>query len=237
MTIADLSLKPGGFGCSEDAGQGAHPGCPYLVNYALGRLSSGQALAVATHLALCLRCKAQVANIEGAAGLLLETVAPKPVSSVCLKGLMQRLGSCDRAAAPPPRALTPDGDPLLPPVLERQAGCAGRRLAWRRLMPGIDQIRLKLGQGGERVRLVRLHSGTTMPQHCHSGEELTVILSGSLTDGTRHYERGDFVSAGADHHHQPRATGEEPCVTLSVTQGPMKPDGWYYRIWNFFLRF
>jgi putative transcriptional regulator len=58
-----------------------HPGGERLVDYASGALPEPLALLVATHLALCPRCRRATAELEAVGGALLEGLAPAPLAA------------------------------------------------------------------------------------------------------------------------------------------------------------
>jgi ChrR Cupin-like domain len=58
-----------------------------------------------------------------------------------------------------------------------------------------------------RLRLTRVAAGRAMPRHTHAGAELTLVLSGGLSDGAGHFQRGDVDSADASTDHQPTSAG------------------------------
>lgn len=62
----------------------------------------------------------------------------------------------------------------------------------------------------------------TMPLHDHHGEELTLVLSGSFSDGTATYHRGDLVTQDSGQAHAPMI-GDEACLCLFAAEGPIRP--------------
>src|SRR6185437_7787825 len=82
-----------------------HPGAELLVAYAAGGSDEPVSLIVATHLALCPDCRREVTNAEHAGGMLLDDLAPAPLSDSVLTSVMARLNGAEAkpASARPPR--------------------------------------------------------------------------------------------------------------------------------------
>ena len=77
-------------------------------------------------------------------------------------------------------------------------------------------------KGKATARLLRIPPGVAVPEHSHSGTELTVVLAGSYADGPQRFERGDIQQADTEVHHSPSVVGTEECVCLVATDAPLK---------------
>ena len=95
-------------------------------------------------------------------------------------------------------------------------------LRWRRLGPGVQQVRLDDKSGGPSMRLLKITGGRSVPEHGHEGAEMTMVLAGGFSDAGRSFARGDIEWADADVVHQPVADDGEDCICLAVTDGPLK---------------
>jgi len=94
------------------------------------------------------------------------------------------------------------------------------RLKWSRRPGGMSEIRLgKVSGDGVEARLVKLKPGGGVPRHDHSGEELTLVLSGAFRDESGRYQPGDVCEAGPGVDHHPRVEGDDDCVCLIVRRG------------------
>ena len=72
------------------------------------------------------------------------------------------------------------------------------------------------------MRLLRIPAGKPVPEHGHGGRELTLVLSGSFSDSTGRFSRGDLEDADETLEHQPIAGEEEDCICLAVTDAPLR---------------
>ena len=62
-----------------------------LLEYASGVLPEPPALLVATHLALCPRCRRVTSELEALGGALLEGMAPEPLAEASLEQALTRI--------------------------------------------------------------------------------------------------------------------------------------------------
>ncbi|MFC3226705.1 ChrR family anti-sigma-E factor [Marinibaculum pumilum] len=218
-----------------------HPVEEFLLDYALGHLPEAWALAVATHLTFCPDCRNRVAGYERMAGQAVAEAGPVPMGEGSLAAVLQRLDAPPAMAESPPAArpdapLSIDGVPL-PAPLRRYlaAGEAGR--SWRRVMSGLDELRLPVGEEGQKAVLLRIQPGRAMPWHTHRGEEMTVVLDGGFVDASGEFRRGDCALLDSQVDHRPVAMEDRACLCLAVTDAPLKLTGPVGRWLNPLIRY
>ncbi|MBL8645213.1 MAG: cupin domain-containing protein [Rhodospirillaceae bacterium] len=200
---------------------GHHPQGDALWAYAAGTLDEASSVLVATHLALCPSCRADVARMEAMGGEMLEDVGTAAMSASAFTDILSRIDEPVEAkpAAQPVRAA--HNDTLLPrPLRDYVSGDA----PWKKLTTGVEYIDLKVRAEGRRARLLKIAPGTRVPRHGHSGEEMTMVLAGGYSDEFGSYARGDVETADVSHVHQPVADAGEPCICLTVTRGALLPS-------------
>jgi putative transcriptional regulator len=224
-----------------------HPPEEMLLDYAAGALGEAESLLVATHLALCTACRADVAAMEAVGGALLETIPAGPEATPglddVLASVMARLDEPDaaRIAVRPPAS--GGARPALPEPLRSYLGCDIAGIPWQPVMRGLDERPIDLGgrgagsRAGAKVRMLRIHPATAMPQHTHRGREMTLVLAGGFRDATGHYGRGDLALTDASVDHTPVADADEACVCLVATEAPVRLTGVLGRLFNPFVRF
>jgi len=200
-----------------------HPDDATLMSYAAGGLNEALSAAVAAHIAICPRCRDEVANMElmGEAMLLGPALARGEPVAV--------------PPAPPVRRARPSSaaeahDDPLPLPLVRRYGLTMRSIPWRLLAPGIMQHRLQVADGEGDLRLLKIASGLRMPEHGHGGTELTLVLDGAYSDVTGDYRRGDVQDVGEDVEHRPYADPALGCVCLIASEKPARFKGLLGRI-------
>ena len=209
-----------------------HPSEDLLLAYAAGSLDEPRSLLVATHLALCPHCRAVVSKAEAIGGTLLDTADAAPMSAGALQSVLARLDDDQDAGAGRPIRVSAKPEAASSRIPEPLRGYLEGRaidsLSWRRVAPGIRRHDLSMkgtAQGGEESYLLRLEPEVVVPRHGHHGEEMTLVLEGGFTDNGAHFERGDVEQADGSIEHQPIVDPGEPCVTLVVTDGPLRFTG------------
>ena len=212
-----------------------HPGDDLLIAYAAGSQEEPVALVVATHLALCPRCRDEVAHLEELGGLLLEE---QPTEALGESNLEQVLARLDEPAPEPPQEPAVRADEtgtLVPQPLRDYLGGGLEALQWTTFR-GLQKSELLTDRLGFRTRLMRIEAGTAMPTHSHDGSELTLVLAGGFSDEHGHFVRGDVAEADPSIDHQPVADTGEDCICLAVTDAPLRLTGPFGRLLNPFLR-
>ena len=221
----------------------------WLLDYAAGSTAEAQGLLVATHLALCAPCRLRIKEYEALGGALLDELPPTPLSPSAGDRLQQALQTLEAAPAASPTATSrtaapaasaPDPAPPRrrgPKVFSRPLAVSlpgplrpyvhGRleELRWRRLKEGLSEAELPLPTDGPRTRLLLLQAGATIPRHAHKGTEGVLVLSGGLSDRERHMRRGDVMICDDSVIHDNVADPDEDCLSLVVTEGPIRLTG------------
>jgi putative transcriptional regulator len=208
-----------------------HPSDERLVDYASGAMPEPPALLVATHLALCPRCRRAVSDLEAVGGALLELVTPARLAENSLERTLARL---DEPAAPA-RPAAPGTDAALPQPLRGYLAASLDCLPWRRIGP-IAEVRLLTGFAGFTTRLLWARAGAAVPAHTHAGSEMTLVLRGGFRDERGHFALGDVDEADASVDHRPVADDDEDCICLTVSDAPLKLTSRLGRLLNPFLR-
>ncbi len=214
-----------------------HPGDDLLVSYAAGSLDEPTSILIATHLALCPVCRAQVSKAESIGGELLNEVEPTDVQQDALDAVLARLEETvdERTDDTEPTVVSDDGLNL-PQPLKHYVDGSVKTLPWRWLGPGVHYAPVAPTAKGPKVGMLRIAPGARVPMHGHSGNELTMVLAGGYTDATGNFRRGDVEAADDGLVHQPIADAGEECVCLVVTEGDMQPTGLIAKLVQPFFR-
>ena len=196
-----------------------HPGAEMLLDYAAGNVPEPVGLLLATHLALCPRCRRETAVYEQAGGLLLEQVRDDQEPAAAeWQALLTRLEvPAEAVAEPTPRRA---GD--LPRPLADYLGRDLDDLNWRRVGHGIAAFDVLPARRGPRAVLVRIPYGVAVPEHGHGGTEATLVLHGGYADTIGRFRRGDLQLADGTLRHGPRADLGEDCLCLAVIEGDLR---------------
>lgn len=198
-----------------------------LMQYAAGAESEPVSLFIATHLALCPRCRGIVQEHERVGGVLFDRHDPAELAPGALDAI---LGSLDEQEVEVPKPPEPLGfEPLFPEPLRSYVGPA-HALKWRMLVPGVQKIEIGLGTPPLTARLLRFKPGFRPPLHTHDGAERTLVLAGGYTDDEGHFGPGDVAIRYGDKDHDQKFDEGEPCVGLFVNDGPLVPRTWLGKI-------
>ncbi|HKL56043.1 MAG: ChrR family anti-sigma-E factor [Roseovarius sp.] len=184
-----------------------------LAAYAAGNLPYPFAMVIASHVSLCLECRAALEAHQGIGGALLESAETVAVSDGLKADILSRL---DEPHAPEP---VYERKGALPgPVMSALKGRAPR---WKTLGMGVRQDILHAGKDGS-VRLLHIPPGQAVPDHSHNGLELTLVLQGSFSDETGRFGVGDLEIADEDLEHTPIADPGDACICLAATDAPLR---------------
>ncbi|MEH6445523.1 MAG: ChrR family anti-sigma-E factor [Oceanospirillaceae bacterium] len=195
-----------------------------LVSYAAGAMSQSMALVVACHISMCNVCRDRVYSTEAIGGMLLESLEPAAISEDALNKLLARLDEepIVQVSKAEERLSSTEQDNV-PAPLNDFIGNSLNEINWKSILPGIHyyDISCKTEFGGV-SRLLRISPGKSMLLHSHEGNELTLILRGSITDEVGRFTVGDIADLDSDIEHQPLVDGDEDCICLVATDAPLK---------------
>ncbi|MCE8524977.1 ChrR family anti-sigma-E factor [Ruegeria pomeroyi] len=184
-----------------------------LAAYAAGNLPHAFAVVVASHVSLCEQCRVALEAHQAVGGTVLEEIAAVAVSSSLKNDILAQL---DAPFRPEP---VYERNGIYPgPVIEALKGRAPR---WKKLGMGVRQDILTADTNGS-VRLLYIPPGQAVPDHSHSGLELTLVLQGSFSDETGRFGVGDLEIADEDLEHTPIADDGEACICLAATDARLR---------------
>ena len=75
-----------------------------------------------------------------------------------------------------------------------------------------------------------------MPDHTHTGTELTLVLTGAFSHDGGRFACGDVEDADSTVDHQPVVEDGEECVCLVAMEGQLHLRGWIGRLMQPFVR-
>ena len=189
-----------------------------LMSYAAGTLDEAFSVVVASHISLCVECRARLGAFEAVGGAALEEVGETAMGAGSLTETMARI----RAARPEPAPRRPAGR-LPAPIGDYVRGDI-EDIAWRSVGGGVRQMKLKTS-GEATVRLIYIPAGQAVPDHGHVGLEVTMVLSGAFRDETDRFGPGDVEIANDDLEHTPVAEEGEPCICIAATRSRLRFRG------------
>ena len=205
-----------------------------LTGYSAGLLPEAFSLLVATHISLCDECRARLEAHDAVGGVVLDSCEGVAMSDASFAETLAQLGGKLPAHASASRAPAP-ATGVFPAPLRDYVGGDTNAVRWRPVGGGVRQAILPTARGAS-ARLLYIPAGTAVPDHGHTGTELTLVLSGAFDDATDHFGRGDVEIADEDLEHTPVAAPGAPCICLAVTDAPLRFNGLIPRLLQPFLK-
>ncbi|WP_210395368.1 ChrR family anti-sigma-E factor [Motiliproteus sediminis] len=207
-----------------------HPDDASLASFAAGGSPQNFACVMQLHLDQCDRCRQRVGQAETLAGLFFGQQPADRFSAASKSRLMAML---DQPADESPSA-RPRGTPV-PELLRDWSDQQVDQLPWRRIAPGIKQVRFPEVSGD--LYLLRIAPGTCLPEHGHGGGEMTLVLSGSYSDEIGRFTPGNVADLDDSIEHQPIADRNRDCICLVATDAPLRFKDWAPRLFQRLLNF
>ncbi|MBS0252193.1 MAG: cupin domain-containing protein [Proteobacteria bacterium] len=207
-----------------------HPNPENLMSCAAGSMPEALAAVMACHMTICPRCRKELAFLDSVGAALLEDISPTP--------LVMKMPSPNVPARQPKSIAENSIKSDVPAPLRKFVGNRLADINWKRVTPGIWQFPIPLAKhSNSSLKLIKVGAGLKLPDHGHSGLELTLVLQGAFSDEFGSYEVGDVVEMGEDVAHAPVAAEETGCICLIASEGPMRFHGLLARIVQKFTGF
>lgn len=195
-----------------------------LMSFAAGALPDALSAVAAAHIAMCERCRREVASLERVGAALLAELVPATLdraeppastAAIAAEPAQRRQRAAPNGEVPKPLARLLEGD------LDA--------VRWRRLGLGVWHRRLPLTGRGT-LGLLKVAPGRMVPEHSHSGAELTLVLRGSFHDVTGAYRAGDVADLDETVEHTPVADPGPDCICLVASEKPARFRGLVARL-------
>jgi putative transcriptional regulator len=184
-----------------------------LMSFAAGSLPGALAAVAAAHVAMCARCRDEVAFLERVGAALL---ADMPEAALA------RPGPAMPAIDVPPGAPASTRRDEIPTPLVRLVGGSLDAVRWRWIAPGLWHRPLPVGGHGA-LQLLKGLPGVRVPEHGHGGSELTLVLRGALVDRTGRYGPGDVADVDEEvERHAPAADPDAGCICVVANEQPSR---------------
>lgn len=196
-----------------------HPDIASLMCCSAGSQPEACAAVIASHLAYCPACRAEVRRMQKIGAVLFDTLEPAKLSDtapiVAMRACESETGKTESWRSMPCKECSGD----VPPPLAALIGEKLDDVPWRWVAPGVWTYRVPLSKGchGD-LRLFKIAPGHTVPAHENAGCELTIILRGSYRDENGTYRAGDVADLDEGVAHGPVACPQKGCICLTATE-------------------
>jgi putative transcriptional regulator len=195
------------------------------MSFAAGSLPAAFAVVASGHIGHCTDCRAKVAKAQSLGGAVLENVEPVALSQGAANNLLERLEAEDRKTREDAPALVSESvnDDVIPPIVASLLGIPFSEISWKRAGRGISSYQIDLGENAaSKLFLMKIAAGRVVPEHGHTGHEVTLILSGAYTDECGRFARWDVADLDPDVEHQPVVEDNEDCICLVAVERPAR---------------
>lgn len=199
-----------------------------IIAYAAGTLDDCLSVVAACHIVMCEECRAEARRAEAIGGAMLETVGAIDLNTVSLKRTMEIIDRGDKVTKPAKVNLfLYDNIRLhgLPRPIARLIDRDFDQLRWKSAAPGIKHHEIKPREGDSRLYMLKIRGGHRLPDHGHSGQELTLVLKGAYHDSLGRYARGDVADLDVDVEHRPVVEDGDDCICVVATEAPLRFKG------------
>jgi putative transcriptional regulator len=198
-----------------------HPSFESLMSCSAGSMPEAMAAVMASHMSMCPECQKELALMEQIGAALFDQLSPASVNAAAP---VMALRASEADAGKPSAQPLPGGD--IPEPLNTIVGRYLDDVRWTSLVPGIQVHDIALSPGAKgALKLIKVAPGKVLPQHSHTGSELTLVLRGACKDATGHYKVGDVADLSEETSHQPVADPEQGCVCLIATEHKLRFKG------------
>ena len=161
-------------------------------------------------------------------GYLLEKVEPVKLNQNVWKKTLDSISSSRKVR----KEIIPD--PFynnLPLVL--QEFLSNKKVKWKNFSD-VKIAKLTPSSETDKLELIHVMPGGSIPQHTHEGIENFLVLHGSYSDEYGTYTEGSLQTRDEDHDHKPIGHPLTGCIGLAYTDGKIKFSGKFSKILNFF---
>lgn len=215
-----------------------HPSSDRLAAFSAGSLPLSQALCISAHLEHCPQCRQQVKRLNHIGSELLDQLSPSAVPDDLKQRVMGRIQATPtQASNPSPVNTVKTGDSSVPRCLRSLIPQGYEELNWKRLSPSIHAAKLCSDVNGSKIEMIRIQPGGQVASHNHTGEEITLVLTGSFSDEAGVYRQGDIIFRNKnDKFHRPMASQDAECICLTAVESPIQFTGFFARLFNPLIR-
>ncbi|MGF1735486.1 ChrR family anti-sigma-E factor [Photobacterium satsumensis] len=199
-----------------------HPNHDLLSRYACGELESSSSIVLSAHLEFCPHCRQKMASIETEQASQLEKSIPAELSP-SMNAMMMDIMNHQPTDLPVvddiiDNQLSLEGKAYpLPSALQRHNDKIG---PWSRLPGNIKRAQIEVS-GDSKMNFIYMDSDSSLPEHTHQGQEITLVLAGEFYDENGTYRPGDFIVQTEEHKHIPRTRQGQDCLCLTLLSAPL----------------
>ena len=205
-----------------------------LMSLSAGTLGEALSAVAAAHIGICSQCRGRLHEMDTIGGVMLANAEPNPLTDPA-RFLEQVAASCPEVGIAPVSGGLSRTKQLqasdLPAPLSWIVGKNIADIPWKWIGPGVASYAVPLSDNATSdLRLLKVAPNKKLPEHGHSGAELTLIISGAYRDKFGVFGPGDIADMDQDVEHQPIVEPGEDCICVVAFDAPAKFKGPFARI-------
>ncbi len=189
-----------------------HPSNDILMQFSEGNLPASLSIAVAIHVEMCPVCKKEIAALEAKQANNVFAGFDADSEDSFDAGLFDAITADDAIdeiyEQAPITVDVKDKTYTLPRALTRIGHSNFMQLG------KLARSRIDIDDGALRASLLHIDAGGEIPEHTHTGFELTLLLEGEFSDEEGSYVPGDFMMLDGRHNHTPKTAQGCLCFTV-----------------------
>lgn len=189
-----------------------HPNDTLLSQFVEGNLPASISIAVAAHVEMCPHCQQKTEKLEAQEAKTHLSGEQEIIVDSDLEAMMNFI-TMDPSLDEVKEYVQPsftylDREVQLPRAIANvdRSGFAG--------VGKVSRSRLLLDDGELRSSLLQIEAEGEIPEHTHTGFEITLLLDGDFEDEAGEYVPGDFIWQDGQHNHSPRTKSGCLCFTV-----------------------
>ena len=213
-----------------------HPDPATLMSYMSGSLPSNFSILVSSHLEKCSECSKNAHIGAEMGGFVLDKINEEKISEGAYDKFLSFAKTIKHKTPSTPKSLDNDISNI-PSVLQKYIGLEIRNIKWKFIAPGIKKHEVGIDkETNSYLTILKINPKKKIPEHGHTGNEITLVIEGSFKDEHGQYSPGDISEHDESTHHQPVVSSKNPCICIIATDGPMIFHNFFANLFQRFIR-
>ena len=213
-----------------------HPDPATLISYSSGSLPSNFSILVSSHLEKCSECSKNLHIGIEMGGLVLDKLKEEKLSEGAFDKFLNFARNINHQTLSMPKNLD-NNISNIPSVLHHYIGKNISDIKWKFVAPGIKKHEVGIDkETNSYLTMLKINPKKKIPEHGHSGNEITLVIDGSFKDEHGQYYPGDISEHDTSTHHQPVVSSKDPCICIIATDGPLVFNNFFANLFQSFMR-
>lgn len=208
-----------------------HPNDELLAEYSAAQLPATLSIAVSIHVDMCPVCQQKINELEALNAANVFSEVNETLDESQVSGADQKTSNDDVFDLAMLVDITADesidevfAQASVTVQIQQQEYTLPRaltRLGHSKFlqMGKLSRSRIDIDDGPLRASMLHIDAGGEIPEHTHTGFEVTLLLDGEFSDEFASYVPGDFMMLDGNHQHSPQT--KEGCLCFTVVSSAL----------------